>query len=403
MGGMNVNRRTFHASRILALVSSVCAISELYLQPFEKERRVDQWALIRTFNGATIRFNPWRGCTKVSAGCTNCYAETLSHRNPAVLGEWGPNGTRVVASETKWREALSWDRAAKKAGERHRVFCASLADVFEDWDGPMVNSKGEALVANQWWPKLGRGSFDRLIMNHVRERLDSLIRATPNLDWLILTKRPENIYRMGEDHMFGLTQDNRKLAIHSNVWMGTTVENQEQADIRIPHLLRTPAAVRFLSVEPMLGPIDLRRWMPKHPFFLTRCEHCGWTGSSELCDVDRFHDDADVVCPACHTVMLADEIPGIGWTICGGESGPHARPFDLAWARDLRDQCKTAGVSYFAKQMGSNPVVLGTDTLGEPMLHSVRFKDGHGGDPDEWPADLKVRQFPGKEPALGQV
>lgn len=116
-------------------------------------------------------FNPWRGCQKVSPGCQHCYAETLSKRNPAVLGEWGPNGKRVIASEAHWRLPLKWNKAAKLAGERHRVFCASLADVFED---------RPELVAP-------------------RVRLFHLISETPNLDWLLLTKRPENIRRFWGD------------------------------------------------------------------------------------------------------------------------------------------------------------------------------------------------------------
>src|SRR5262245_49606753 len=108
-------------------------------------------------------FNVWRGCEKVSPGCAHCYAETMSRRNPAVLGEWGKHGTRVIASEAMWREPLKWDRQARAAGVRKRVFCASLADVFED---------RPELVAP-------------------RERLFRLIEDTPNLDWQLLTKRPE--------------------------------------------------------------------------------------------------------------------------------------------------------------------------------------------------------------------
>ena len=146
-------------------------------------------------------FNTHRGCTKVSAGCANCYAETLSGRNPAVLGIWGPNGTRVVAAESAWREPLKWNREAVEAGERHRVFCASLADVFEDWKGPMLNSHGDELFSDRiggWSDRVGDkdGHRLKLTMQDVRTRLYKLIDATPNLDWLLLTKRPENIRLM---------------------------------------------------------------------------------------------------------------------------------------------------------------------------------------------------------------
>lgn len=120
-------------------------------------------------------FNPWRGCTKVSEGCKFCYAETMSGRNPGTLGIWGPRGTRVVAAESYWRQPLKWDKAAEAAGEQHRVFCASLADVFE---GP------ESMPASEW-PKV----------QAARAQLFGFIEATPHLDWLLLTKRPQNIAR----------------------------------------------------------------------------------------------------------------------------------------------------------------------------------------------------------------
>src|SRR5689334_23137746 len=113
-------------------------------------------------------FNPWRGCARVSPGCEHCYAETWAKRNPAQFGTWGATGTRVVASDAMWREPLKWDRKAAAAGERHRVFCASLADVGED----------------------------RLDLMVPRRRLCELIVDTPNLDWLLLTKRPENLARL---------------------------------------------------------------------------------------------------------------------------------------------------------------------------------------------------------------
>lgn len=173
-------------------------------------------------------FNPWRGCQKVSPGCAHCYAETLSKRNPKVLGVWGPDGTRVVASEAKWREPLAWDKAAREAGERHRVFCASLADVFEDR------------------PELAAP----------RSRLLDLIRDTPSLDWLLLTKRPENIIRLWDD----VAPTGMEYPA-PNVWLGVSVEDQARADERVPQILAIPAAVRFLSCEPLLGSVDLTKYL----------------------------------------------------------------------------------------------------------------------------------------------
>lgn len=244
----------------------------------------------------THTFNPWRGCTKVSAGCANCYAEKLSYRNPGVLGIWGDNGTRVIASESAWKEPLKWDRAAKMAGERHRVFCASLADVFED---------RPELVAP-------------------RVRLFHLISETPNLDWLLLTKRPENIHRF-----YGGQGVSRSWSesMPPNVWLGTSVENQAAAEERIPQLLAAPATVHFLSMEPLLGAVDLTDiGGPGH-------DHDALTG--EYRDASVFRNTG-----------------GIDWVIVGGESGSHARPMHPQWVRSIRDQCVQAGVPFHFKQHG---------------------------------------------------
>ncbi|GAA4349950.1 phage Gp37/Gp68 family protein [Hymenobacter saemangeumensis] len=273
-------------------------------------------------------FNPWRGCTKVSAGCKNCYAETLSKRNPAVLGEWGPNGTRVVAAESYWKEPLKWNAKALASGTRARVFCASLADVFED----------------------------RPELHTPRLRLLRLIYDTPQLDWLLLTKRPENIVPAIEQaHHDGCAYFNSQAVSEgyftfiewlgawlngsppTNVWLGTSVENQEQADLRIPLLLEAPATVRFLSMEPLLGPVDLGR-----VFML--CKH--WNGQG---------GDPNVYGKYWwkrQALVWAGWENGINWVIVGGESGPKARPMHPDWARSLRDQCEAAGVAFHFKQWG---------------------------------------------------
>jgi protein gp37 len=284
-------------------------------------------------------FNPHRGCTRVSEGCRSCYAEAMSRRNPAVLGVWGPGGTRVVAAESYWQQPLKWDRAAARSGRPHRVFCASLADVFEAWDGPMVDAQGRVLHYNSaatWWVA-GPTPHGPIPMQFVRERLFSLIAATPHLTWQLLTKRPENIRPMLAE--IGLD------APPANAWMGTSVEDQEQARKRISHLLGVPAAVRFLSCEPLLEGLGLTVWLP-----------------------------------------------GIAWCVIGGESGPKARPFDLGWARSLVAQCRAGGVAAFVKQLGAHPVAEG---------RRLALRDPHGGDPAEWPADLRVREFPAIPEAIG--
>ncbi len=209
-------------------------------------------------------FNPWWGCTKVSTGCTNCYAETLSNRYGHSV--WGPRAERRFFGEKHWQEPLKWNSAAQQARQAAKVFCASMADVFED--NPKLSSE--------------------------REKLWRLIQETPWLNWQILTKRPENILRLSPWH------DDWP----ENVWIGTSVENQAVADQRLLHLRRVPAAVRFLSCEPLLGPID---------------------------DID-----------------LVD----IHWVIAGGESGPNYRPVKAEWIRSLRDRCVQMQVAFFFKQWG---------------------------------------------------
>lgn len=243
-------------------------------------------------------FNPWRGCTKVSDGCKNCYAESMSKRNPATLGVWGDNGTRVVAAENYWKQPLKWNRDAAKAGERRRVFCASLADVFEDHPAIMAG-----------W----------------RARLGDLIFRTPHLDWLLLTKRPQNVYRMLPDFWINFSEP---YTMPDNVWLGVSVENQEQADKRIPELLKVPAAVRFLSCEPLLGAVDLRQ-----------VKRIGVGNVDVLTGTD------------CATGEI-DGMEKVDWVIAGGESGPGARPCHPDWIRSLRDQCQAAGMAFFFKQWG---------------------------------------------------
>lgn len=146
-------------------------------------------------------FNPWRGCMKVHAGCAHCYAESQSKRNPGMLGVWGDSGTRVVGSEEMWSQPGKWNKAAEKSGERRRVFCASMADVFEDWAGPLTNANGHVLfpgncLTNPWRDSGNPETEKPLTLNDVRRRLFALIDETPWLDWQLLTKRPENVRKM---------------------------------------------------------------------------------------------------------------------------------------------------------------------------------------------------------------
>lgn len=381
---------------------------------------------------AHFTFNPWRGCTKVSAGCQNCYADTMSKRNPGTLGVWGPQGKRVVAAESYWRLPLKWNREAAERQDNHRlavmtcrseydsvepyerprVFCASLADVFESWDGRIHDTSGNVMYrsATGGWLSSGPSQHSSLMrIDDVRARLFRLIDSTPNLDWLLLTKRPENIRRMwlnsvgnGEyahcDSEFG----------RRNVWLLTSVEDQENADKRIPELLkcRDLAPVLGLSCEPLLGPVDLQR---------SCCLACPNRGKGCLPGdktTERLivQSDEGGILQECYCSRLNK----LHWVIAGGESGPGARQCHVGWIRSIVKQCAAAGVACFVKQLGSK-IVIRNDSFsewprgGDGLLDCddwrsrrtfqgddamVRSEDRKGGDPDEWPEDLRVREFP---------
>jgi protein gp37 len=289
-------------------------------------------------------FNIAWGCQKVSEGCKNCYAESLANRwrGKGALPLWGPGSVRRPMSDAYWAEPAKWNKAAMAAGKPALVFCSSMADVFEDHP---------ELVAP-------------------RARLFRLIEATPWLRWLLLTKRPQNMVRLA--HGAGWSG-----AWPETVWAGCTVENQARADERIPHLLAVPARVRFLSCEPLLGPLNLESALG------TRCPECGGTHSVYAGDREP------VECDVCEgSVWYKPGGRTVSWVIVGGESGHGARPFDLAWARSLRDQCGAADVPFFCKQLGARPV--GLNWAGGPL----RLQDKAGADIEEFPEDLRVRQWP---------
>ncbi|WP_175974547.1 phage Gp37/Gp68 family protein [Burkholderia sp. BCC1047] len=276
-------------------------------------------------------FNPFIGCTKVSPGCDHCYAEQLMDKRMHKV-VWGPHGERVRTSAATWRQPLRWNAQHAEFfaahGRRQRVFCASLADVFDNAVDPA-------------W----------------RVDLFDLIRSTPNLDWLMLTKRISNVRPMLSEALsiaqhYGIRGTFANwLACWvdgeppANVWLGATIVNQAEADRDIEKLLMTPARRRFLSMEPLLGPVDLRAWFDP-------------TG---VCCMQEMQSCAD--CPAdapwIHgpTTEYAEDgmgysSPKIDWVIVGGESGHGARPMHPEWPRDLRDQCAAYGVPFLFKQHG---------------------------------------------------
>lgn len=248
-------------------------------------------------------FNPWWGCMKVSDGCKNCYADTLDNRYHHNNRHWGPNSPRKPMSEAYWRQPFKWDEDARKSGIKAKVFCASMADVFEDHPDVI-----------EW-----------------RLRLFRVIENTPNLIWQLLTKRPENIRNYVPGKWLLETWP-------PNVWIGTSVENQSVADERILRLLEVHAKVHFISCEPLLGMLDIAKWLKP-----VQCQY-----------VDNPREGYS--------------LPPVNWVICGGESGPKARPMHPDWARLLRDQCKAAGVPYFFKQWGA---YLAISQMNENQINEI--------------------------------
>ena len=266
-------------------------------------------------------FNPWIGCTKVSPACDHCYAEVSTPaRTLGVI--WGPKEERRRTSAANWMLPRRWNSQHHEFfaahGRRRRVFCASLADVFDN------------AVPEEW-----------------RFALFKLIADTPNLDWLLLTKRIGNALAMIAEATTVVEYQNPAILPWTskepwpNVWLGATICNQEEADRDIPKLLAVPARVRFLSMEPLLGPVDISRHMwPVHGW---------WKGP--------FNSYREAKAAGAETglkrqALVSAHARFIDWVIVGGESGQHARPMHPDWARSLRDQCAAAGVPYLFKQWG---------------------------------------------------
>lgn len=302
--------------------------------------------------------NFWMGCQRVSPGCENCYAETLV-TGRMKLPVWGPpKTTKRQRAKGVWSEVPRWNAAARREGVRRKVFVSSLADIFEDH------------------PDVAPWRADAL----------ALLERCTALDVQLLTKRPQNILAMVPPSWL--------TAWPAHVWIGTTVEDQRRAEERIPHLLRVPARVRFLSCEPLLERVDLvhvvERRIPGEPW------------------ADVEYDALRGFCGA----TAADDGPearGLQWVIVGGESGPGARPFDLAWARSILRQCAEAGVPAFCKQLGAVARCEPADLVGRVVGREVELiergyetrwelilRDRAGATAWEWPADLRVQQFPGE-------
>lgn len=226
-------------------------------------------------------FNPWVGCTKVSPACDRCYAESWAKRTGSP-GLW--LGERRRTTALNWLQPVKWNRDAERHGVRRKVFCASLADVFDNQ------------VPASW-----------------RDDLWHLVGQTPQLDWLLLTKRPQNIAKMLPDPLTGVRAWEGGWP---NVWLGTTIEDRKRAAINLAALGAIPSAVRFVSAEPLL-----KDWSDLLP------------ASSDGTAID--------------------------WLICGGESGGQARAMPEQWAAAFRDRCAFAGIRFFMKQMARKAPIPG--------------------------------------------
>lgn len=266
-------------------------------------------------------WNPWMGCVKVSDGCKFCYAEALMDKRWGKV-EWGPSGQRKRTSDSNWAKPYQWNKQAEKAGRRDRVFCASLADIFED-------KPDQRREMDQW-----------------RYDLFKMIIATPNLDWLLLTKRPELVNSTIEQ-ITGFSDSEMWFHAASNVWIGTSIENQTVSHQRIESLSYIPANVKFLSMEPLIETVSL-----DGPF--------------------DYPYDPNAVSWFNH----------IDWVIVGGESGHNARLMPVEALELVIEQCQEAGIPLFVKQMG------------EVLARQMELKDKKGGDWSEWPDDYLIREFP---------
>jgi len=261
-------------------------------------------------------FNPWIGCEKVSSGCDFCYAEEAQdHRYHRVKWGGGPGSTRYRTKQGTWKNPAKWDKDARLDRVRRKVFCASLSDVFED----------------------------RAELKPWRVDLFEEIYKRQHLDWLMLTKRPENVLAMiNESIPVAGKSDAAFRKSFPHVWFGTSVENQAAFKHRWPLLKALPGAVLFLSIEPLLKPVILS---------------------------DDFLSTPNV------------------WVIVGGESGPNARECAVEWISTIRNQCAASGVPCFIKQLGANSVTgINRDR--------IQHKHDKGGDMNEWISSLHVRQFP---------
>jgi protein gp37 len=353
-------------------------------------------------------WNPWIGCTKVSPGCKNCYAEvTTRARVLRKQGQetWGKGARRSRTSAGYWKQPGRWNEQP--------WICNGCGVAVRD-PNDILDVTGECFHLSGFhrkrvFPSLCDWLDEEVPIEWLGDFL-KVIQETPNIDWLLLTKRPQLFFKRLSAAGHRLYDDgflDAALMVEwwigaqwkspANVWVGTSCEDQERADERVPELLKIPARVRFLSCEPLLGEIDLEDITTGAP--------------------DRPGGEHHLNCLSLEGDNPADdeEYHGalINWVIVGGESGPGARPCAVDWVRSLAAQCTTAGVAPFIKQLGAVAVkVTGLehsencnnddcalsgapgDCDGDIAYDRLQLKDPKGGDMSEWPQDLRVREMP---------
>ncbi len=335
-------------------------------------------------------WSPWRGCEHAKLpngsahpGCIHCYAETMSKRNPTVMGQWGPRGARVRSAPKSWEQVRKWNKDAwatqcwHSANTSHdavppRMF-PSVCDPFEDWTGRIMDHLGHFLhrccqCGAEWAADFEDGTFDSkashcknchatweetyLTMADCRRDLFSLIDETNDLTWILLTKRPQNILKMWPrraDFQYMAeagSMNDYPMNRRENVWLVYSASDQVSLDALTPDLIQCRDLVPVIGVclGPMTGPVSLR-----------------------------------------------DYLPQLDWVIVEGESGTGSRPCHLEWIRDVIAECKAASVPCFVKQLGAFPLHHG-DSADARAIRNM--KDSKGGEISEWPEDLRVRQFP---------
>jgi protein gp37 len=336
------------------------------------------------------------GCRRKSPGCENCYAERLIstrlRRTPKYegLAVYGKNGPRWTGKARLWPADLSMPIRVRQPA---RIFVADMGDLFyeEVPDEVIAVVFGVMALACHHTYQVLTKRADRMQALLSTLSLEACIAAAVRAD-VVCTKRQSKAIRdaLPADSPFRSNAEGSLWPL-PNVWIGVSVEDQARANERIPALLDTPAAVRFLSIEPQLGPIDLTR--------IDAFRSPPWPAS--LPGEPKTYLDAlrgTGLRPSQFGVSIESDLGRhVDWVIVGGESGPGARAFDIAWARSVVAQCREAQVPAFVKQLGAHPIrTTDDDDLESPpgLRHQLPLRDRKGAAPSEWPADLRVREMP---------